>query len=90
MLILCLCCDKYPTKATEGRKHILALSSRVWSIMVGSHGNEGEAVGRMASMVMKQKAMSTWAQFDFYFLFSLEPLPGNGAMSIYGGFSHLN
>lgn len=56
--------------------------------MVGSHGDE--AVGRVASMVVKQKAVSARAQFDFYFLFSLGPLPGNGAMSIYGGSSHLS
>lgn len=35
--------------------------------MTGSHGNGGEAEGRMASMVMKQKAMSAWAQFGVYF-----------------------
>lgn len=41
---------------------------------------EGEAVGHMVGMAMKQKAVSAWAQSDF--LFSLGPLPGNGAMSI--------
>lgn len=58
--------------------------------MVGSHGDEGEAEGRMASMAMQQKAMNAWAQFDLYFLYGLGPLPGNGAMSIYGGSSHLS
>lgn len=81
MLILCLCCDKCPTKATQGRKYAFWLSVPAcdpswWAVMV----TEGEAVGHMVGMAMKQKAVSAWAQSDF--LFSLGPLPGNGAMSI--------
>lgn len=68
MFVCLIAVTEYPTKATQGRKFVLAHGSRLWSIVVGKASHQELAAAcHMAPAVRKHREMNGGAQLIFFF-----------------------